>query len=196
MNIGVDIDGVLTNIQDYVFEYGSKFSYEKEKDLSNLEKNKYETAEIFNWQHDEEQIFWGDLFAEYAQNERPRFFASEVLNILKEKHNIYIITARTNDGLEINKPSIEEITKEWLKKQNIPYDGIYFPGTDKRQVIKDNNIDVMIEDSAENIELLEDITKIIVFDAIYNKEAKGYARVNSWYEILYYINKLEKELDK
>lgn len=48
MNIGVDIDGVLTNIQDYVFEYGSKFSYEKEKDLSNLEKNKYETAEIFN----------------------------------------------------------------------------------------------------------------------------------------------------
>lgn len=195
MNIGVDIDGVLTNIQDYVFEYGSKFSYEKEKDLSNLEKNKYETAEIFNWQHDEEQKFWEELFAEYAEHERPRFFASEVLNILKEKHNIYIITARTNDGLETNKPEIEKITKTWLKKQNIPYDGIYFPGTDKSQIVKDKKIDVMIEDSAENISLLEGKTNIIVFDAIYNKEAKGYARVNSWYEILYYINKLEKELN-
>lgn len=196
MNIGVDIDGVLTNIQDYVFEYGSKFSYKNGKNLKNLEKNKYETSEIFNWQNDEDRTFWDEIFTNYAQNERPRFFASEVLKKINEKHKIYIITARTDDnrdGIE-GTEKISEITKKWLIKNDIPFDNIFFPGVDKRNTVLDNKIDIMIEDSAENIKMLEPFTKIIVFDAIYNKDVEGYARVNSWYEILYHINELEKDI--
>lgn len=194
MNIGIDIDGVLTNIQDYVFEYGSKFAYENGKDLKNLEKTKYETSEIFNWQIDEDRDFWNKIFIEYAKNERPRFFASEVINKLRKKHKIYLITARSDDNKDGdgNQKQISEITKKWLEKNNIYYDGIFFPGVDKREIVKSKKIDIMIEDSAENIELLKPHTKIIVFDAIYNKDVKCYARVNSWYEILYYINQLEK----
>lgn len=196
MNIGVDIDGVLTNIQDYVFEYGAKFSYNKGKNLENLEKNKYEAAKIFNWQIEEDTDFWEEIFRDYAKNERPRFFASEVLNKLKEKHNIYLITARSDshrDSKIRTTHEIEEITKKWLDENNIPYDGVFFPGVDKRQVVIDNKIDIMIEDSSENINLLKDHVDIIVFDAIYNKDIEGYTRVNSWYEILYHIERLEQK---
>lgn len=196
MNIGIDIDGVLTNIQDYVFEYGAKYTYEHGQELENLRKNEYETSKIFNWQADEDTNFWKKIFIEYAENERPRLFASEVINKLKEKHKIYFITARSDmdrDSKERSIIEIEKITKKWLEENNIPYDRIFFPGVDKRQVIIDNKIDVMIEDSAENIELIGDLTEVIVFDAIYNKEIKNKIRVNSWYEILYYIERLENK---
>lgn len=199
MNIGIDIDGVLTNIQDYVFEYGAKYTYEQGQELEKLRKNEYETSKIFNWQGDEDIKFWEKIFIEYAKNERLRFFASEVINKLKEKHKIYFITARSDmdrDSKERSITEIEKITKKWLEENDIPYDGIFFPGVDKRQVIIDNKIDVMIEDSAENIELIGDLTEVIVFDAIYNKEIENKIRVNSWYEILYYIERLEKENQK
>ena len=33
MNIGIDIDGVLADIEPYVFEYGSKLLYDKGRSL-------------------------------------------------------------------------------------------------------------------------------------------------------------------
>ena len=42
MNIGIDIDGVIANIEPYVFEYGSKLLYDKGRSLENIDKEKYE----------------------------------------------------------------------------------------------------------------------------------------------------------
>lgn len=33
MNIGIDIDGVLTDITRYILDYGSKYFYEKYKKI-------------------------------------------------------------------------------------------------------------------------------------------------------------------
>ena len=36
MNIGIDIDGVLADIEPYVFEYGSKLLYDKGRSLEDI----------------------------------------------------------------------------------------------------------------------------------------------------------------
>ena len=166
MNIGIDIDGVIADIEPYVFEYGSKLLYDKGRSLENIDKEKYETYQIFNWDRDDEHEFWDKYMLDYYTNAPTRIFASEVIRKLKEEgHNIYIITAR----------GISE--------------------KDKKKIVREYNIDVMIEDYEKNIRQLEEDCEIIVFDCIYNKNVKEHLRVNSWYEILYLIenNKIGKK---
>ena len=173
-NLGVDIDGVLTNIQDYVFEYGSKFAYERGEDLTEMRKYAYHSAGIFNWNEKVDENFWYYILEQYSKDERPRILASEVLYKLKEDGwKIFLITARSSLKEEdIQNKKIEGILENWLKEHDIPYDVLDFAGSDKREALKKYNIDVMIEDSPKNIEQLRTICPIIVFDAMYNKECQ------------------------
>lgn len=186
MNIGIDIDGVIADIEPYIFEYGAKLLYDKGRTLDDIKRKEYETYEIFKWDRDTEHEFWDNYMLEYYKNAPARAFASEVIRKLKEQgHNIYIITAR---GIsEKNLYSyLKRITKEWLKRENIYYDEIFFE-KDKKKIIQEYNIDVMIEDYEKNIRNLEKYCEIIVFDCIYNQNVHEHNRVNSWYEILYLI---------
>ena len=186
MNIGIDIDGVIADIEPYIFEYGAKLLYDKGRTLDDIKRKEYETYEIFKWDRDTEHEFWDNYMLEYYKNAPARAFASEVIRKLKEQgHNIYIITAR---GIsEKNLYSyLKEMTKEWLKRENIYYDEIFFE-KDKKKIIQEYNIDVMIEDYEKNIRNLEKYCEIIVFDCIYNQNVHEHNRVNSWYEILYLI---------
>jgi len=93
MNIGIDIDGVLADIVPYVFEYGSKLLYDKGRSLEDIDREKYETYEIFKWNRDDEHEFWDKYMFNYYTKAPARIFASEVIKKLKEDgHNIYIIT--------------------------------------------------------------------------------------------------------
>lgn len=202
-NLGVDIDGVITNFQDYVFEYGAKFAYENGYDLKGMYKYSYYSAGIFNWNQEVDNDFWYSILEKYSREERPRILASEVIHKLKEDGwKIHLITARCSMKEEdIKNKKIERILEEWLKKHDIPYDVLDFSGSDKREALKKYDIDIMIEDSPKNIEQLRHICPIIVFDAMYNKECIGddIIRVNSWYEILYYLREISNgniNLDK
>ena len=186
MNIGIDIDGVLADIEPYVFEYGSKLLYDKGRSLEDIDREKYETYEIFKWNRDDEHEFWDKYMFNYYTKAPARIFASEVIKKLKKHgHNIYIITARGISEKELYS-YLKDITKKWLKENDIYYDEIFFE-KDKKKIINENNIDLMIEDYEKNIKKIEEDCNIIVFDCIYNKNIKNHQRVNSWYEILYLI---------
>ena len=186
MNIGIDIDGVIADIEPYIFEYGAKLLYDKGRTLDDIKRKEYETYEIFKWDRDTEHEFWDNYMLEYYKNAPARAFASEVIQKLKEQgHNIYIITARGISEKDIYS-YLKDITKEWLKENEIYYDELFFE-KDKKKIIQEYGIELMIEDYAENIKKLENECDIIVFDCIYNKEIKNHKRVNSWYEILYLI---------
>lgn len=193
-NLGVDIDGVITNVQDFVFEYGAKYAYEVGQNLTDMKKHLYDSSEIFNWDHDVDRSFWYTILEQYSKEERPRLLASEVLHKIKEDGwKIFLITARKSMKEEdIREQKIERILENWLEEHNIPYDVLIFSGSDKREAIKENEIDIMIEDSPKNIEQLRSLCSMIVFDAMYNKECvgEGIVRVNSWYEILNYLRSL------
>ncbi len=199
-HLGVDIDGVITNMQDYVFEYGSKLAYKNGYDLKNMDKIHYDTRDLFSWETHIDNEFWHEQIEYYSIHERARAHASEVLYKLKEDGwKIFLITARRSFKEEhIKERRIENILIDWLERYDIPYDVLEFSRTDKREALKKYEIDVMIEDSPDNIEQLRHLCPIIVFDAMYNKQCvgEGIHRVNSWYEILYYLQEFEKENNK
>ena len=123
MRIGIDIDGVLTDIEQWQLDYGSKFYFEKYgKEIQDNEG--YETTDIFKADSSLDDEFWNEYFKDYSINVDVRRFASEVIKKLKQEGNeIYIITARgsfLSHSTEVM--SIEEnkkIVLDWLKRNKI-----------------------------------------------------------------------------
>lgn len=194
MRIGIDVDGVLTDVQDYVFETGAKYAYEHGYNMTDWKKEEYNTKDMFRWSEEIDDDFWISILDDYSKSEKPRICAPEVVRKLKELgHSIYIITARYSMTEEDKKEGTQENNlKVWLEEHDIPYDKLIFAQRKKKAIIE-NEIDVMIEDSPYNIADVEDYTKIIVFDNIYNKGVE-HRRVNSWYEILHIIENAEELL--
>ena len=189
MKIGIDIDGVLTNIERWQLDYGSKFYYENyNKEIINPKG--YETNEIFNSDVECDDLFWNKYFKEYSINVEPRKFASEVISKLSsEGYQIYIITARgsflTHSANVMTKEENEKIVREWLSNNNIYYDKIIFSPEDKLDICINNNIDIMIEDKVDNINKISTKIPVICFNAGYNEKCEGenIFRVYTWYDI-------------
>ena len=190
MRIGIDIDGVLTDIEKWQKDYGGKFFSKYNKSIVN--KDGYEITTIFDVNHNLDNEFWDEYLYEYVTKEPSRRFASEVIEKLKENGNeIYIITARyltdrdTKEGQQMR-----EIVVKWLGEQKIYYDKIIFSPENKQEVCKKNKIDVMIEDKVENINNISNNIPVICFHAGYNKECNGenIYRVYNWYDIYNLIN--------
>ena len=190
MRIGIDIDGVLTDIEQWQLDCGGKFFSKLNKSVVN--KDGYEITEIFNISDELDSQFWNEYLYEYVTKEPSRKYASEVIKKLKDSGNeIYIITARyltdrnTEDGQRMR-----QIVIDWLKQQNIIYDEIIFAPEDKLQICLENNIDVMIEDKVANIEKISTRLPVICFHAGYNKHCKNdnIYRAYTWYDIYNLIN--------
>ena len=197
MRIGIDIDGVLTDIEKWQLDYGSKFYFEKYgKEI--LDNEGYETTDIFKVDSKFDDEFWTEYFKEYVINVDVRKFASEVIKKLKQDGNeIYIITARGSFlSRSANVMSIEEnrnIVLDWLKRNEIVYDKIIFSPEEKLSICLENMIDVMIEDKVDNINKISTRIPVICFHAGYNKNCIGdnNIRCYSWYDIYAKINKMK-----
>lgn len=194
MNLGFDVDGVMTDVESYVLEYGAKYSKENNLSIEKLNVEQYMTNDIFGWDEDKSEEFWTSILNDYAENERPRFFVSEVIHKLKEQgHKIHIITARESMTEEDKRDKrIEKVLINWLKKHDIYCDKLIFTGSSKIEAIKSNNIDLMVDDMPKNIKEISKYCETIIFDANYNKNVNipNTKRVYSWYEILDYIEKI------
>lgn len=195
MRIGVDIDGVLINDDDYILAHGTKFCVEKGldfyEDALEYETRKFAFYNDLKLMEEYRLKYWWD----YLENAIPRLYASDILKKLKnEDCEIYIITSRhftpddTEEGLKAR-----ELTKSWLHKNNIPYDDIYFV-YDKVEIIEKLRIDVMIEDSPKTIPRFVNYTHVFCYDTRYNAEMKldNMTRVYSWYDIYDKLKKFNK----
>lgn len=198
MRIGIDIDGVLTNIEQFVFDYVIKYCVENNIEY-NVGESNYDYCKTFNISKEQEMEFWSRYLEYYAINEKARPFASEVIRKLKEdRHEIYIITARwfTNRDDDIGN-KMREIVKDWLCKNSILYDRLIFSKAEKERKYKEiieNEIDIMIEDSPNNINEISNFIPVICYNTLYNRECEGknVIRAYSWYDIYSKIIKIEK----
>ena len=198
MRIGIDIDGVLTDVERWQLDYGSKFYYERyKKEIVDFEG--YDTNQIFNVDDKLDELFWREYFKEYSLNAEARKFANEVIDKLKQEGNeIYIITARgsflSHSADVMSVEENQQIVLNWLKNHHINYDKIIFSPEDKLDICKENKIDLMIEDKVDNINKISKIIPVICFHAGYNKNCKNsnIIRCYSWYDIYSKINKLAK----
>lgn len=186
MRIGIDLDGVITNIAQFVADYGTKFCYDN-KIKYNLKPDEYDEQKALGISGEWTEKFWNRYLPYYGTKYAPREFAKEVIDILKEDNEIYIITARNEDGLpEELYGFMHEMVKGWFKEKEINYDKLIFTQGSKLPYCLENKIDIMIEDSPRNIKEISTKIPVLCFDNSYNKELKGnnITRVYSWYDIL------------
>lgn len=187
MKIGIDIDGVLTDLATFHLDYGTKYAYE-----NNLGEIKnpygYKIDDVISLQEGAHKDFWNKYDNCYTKKKYTREFAPEIIQKLKDEGNeIHIITAR-NPKLDQGK----EWTTSWLSENNIYYDKLIF--TDKKlDYCKENKIDLMIEDTTKTILEISKIIPVICFDNPHNQDCKGenIIRCYSWYDIYDKIKKIE-----
>jgi len=187
MRIGIDIDGVLTDIERFMIDHGTKFCFENKIEES-ITLGEYDDAKMFNCNEEYVIEFWRRNLIDYFENYPIRDFAKEIIEKLKEEGNeIYIITARDDYGVPpeyIGK--VREITKDWLDKNKIPYDKLIFTQESKLPYCIENYVEVMVEDSPDNIKEISSKLPVICFNNYWNekiKENKNIIRAYSWYQV-------------
>lgn len=186
MKIGLDVDGVLTNLEEYQLKYGKKYFLKKNPNLV-IDETGYDICDIFHCTKEEREKFWTKYIWKYCLSESVQGALNLVARLRAEGHEIHIITGRAHTT---EKGTVGDLFRKmliWrLKKDGIEYDSINFvsesgSAEEKVEVCKKLGIDVMIDDKKENIEALDEITECVCIDAKYNQniKAKNYVRVNN-----------------
>lgn len=194
MNIGIDIDGVLTDEHNYIIDKGTKFFGDKGIKYT-LHKEIYDSEKVFEVTKEQWREFWNEHIFDYSKNILIRPFASEIIKKLKNENNkIFIITARYFTTYQNEyKEQMQNIVKQWLEKNNVLYDEIIF-SEDKVNVCKKLNINLMIEDKPENILSISSEIPVICYNHPYNENLhnKNIIRCYCWHDIYEKISKLNK----
>lgn len=201
MKIGIDIDGVLTNYNQYVIEKGREYC-QKNKVGKWFHPDTLSTIKMFGWSYYHEFKFWVTHIFDYAENNPAMEDAADSIKKLKEDGlEIHIITSRWLASSITERQILPKIlwkkrmrntVRKWLQKNEILYDHITFIKGSKSRYIKSHHIDIMIEDNPKNIKELSMITKVICYHFSYNDgvEGKNIYRCHNWKEIYNTIKKI------
>ena len=186
MRIGIDIDGVLIDIERFVTEYGTKYCIENNLTYR-VKLDKYDSSKALGISKENEEKFWNNYLKKYVQESKPRAFAKEVIDMLKKQgYEIYIITARNEWGfLGEDYGKMKEYTEKWLKDNDIYYDKMIFTEGSKVPYVIGNYIDVLIEDAPKNVKEVAKKIPVICYNNVYNEgiSGKNIIRAYSWYDV-------------
>ena len=197
MKIGIDIDGVLTNLTAFQAKEGKKFFNDE---LHFFNECAYDFQDMFSCTKEEKKSFWKKNILKYYLNAECDKDASKVTEELKEQgHIIYLFSNRTQTNQKGIKGNIyKELLKHWLEKNKILYDEIVYcdpekSPEDKFYKCQEKEIDIMIEDQKFSAYLVSSVSKVILINRLYNigLDLKNIERVNNFEEI--YKMLLEKE---
>lgn len=189
MKIGIDIDDTTVITVKSMIKYADKYDTEvlgRKGTNGNLGliQNRYYLKVLYGWTEKEKFDFFNMYYKNVLEECTLMPNADKVLQKLKEEGNeIYFITARLTN---INNCNTEEITKNTLKENNIPYDKLIINASDKLKVCEDEGIEIFIEDSYDTCkELTENGIKSILMTTKMNEqiEAGDIPRVHNWNEI-------------
>jgi uncharacterized HAD superfamily protein len=197
MKIGIDIDDTTFLTVKSMLKYADLFEEEisgvpTNRDSFGLIKNRYYLQALYGWSDETKFEFFRKYYKNVLEECTMLPNADVVIQKLKEEGNtIHFITARL---MNIEGCDTEKITKESLKKFNIPYDYLDLHVSDKLKFFKDNNIDLCIEDSFETCRQLTDNgIKAILMTTKMNEQidAGEITRVTNWNEIYEEIKKIK-----
>ena len=184
MRIGIDMDGVLINIERFELDYGSKFCIEN--DIPLKLKEKFINEEVYDFTEEQCAKFWEVYLEYYATEYRARDFASNIIHKLRKNGDEIYITGRNEKGLVGDSyGKMKDFVSKWLEENEIEYDRIIYTEGSKLPYCVGNYIDVMIEDNPINVKEISSELPVLCFNAMYNTEVEGknIQRVYSWYDI-------------
>lgn len=188
MKIGIDADGVLTDMSQYYLVYGEKYFKRKPSDLSG-----YSVRDIFGCTSKQEFRFGLKYFIKYCKKWPPREHCAEVIDRLnRDGHQLYEITARK--FVTMKNPLgwySRHLFESWLKHYKMNFEDIFYCSessspTDKLNGCRRYDVKVMIDDRPNvALFLAENGIKVLLFDAPYNKDVvhQNIVRVADWEDI-------------
>lgn len=185
MQIGIDIDDVLTKTSEILKDF--LYRYEKtgdgQKYLVEIMRGDIPTENIKKFYDN----YLGKMFTQIALKEN----AKDVIErLIKKGNDIIFITARGQSMCE----GAEEATLKFLKENDIKYKNVIFNSHEKQVDCIKNKIDVMIDDSVKNCELVNSVgIKSIVFTSEVNRQIKtDIKRVENWIELENVLDELSE----
>ena len=196
MNIGIDIDDTIANTYDVLFKYVQEYTIhdivtDREKNNRDMIAQMYRTN-FRNGDKKQDKEFFNRYYEKTVLKVKPKMNAIENIKKLKEEGNqIYLITAR----FPSEKFNIEELTKGWLKKYDIPYDKLILDSENKVITAKEHCIDIFVDDNIKNCtEMAKVGIKTYIMDTIVNKDFidENIERVYSWSELYQKIEDYKK----
>ncbi len=197
MNIGIDIDDTISDTFGVMFAYAQKYTAEelnrsdKIIELEDIKTHFYCQA-MHSWSKEEEIEFFKEYYEIILKETMPFTCCLETLEDLKRQgHKIILITAR----FEIDSFDVKELTINWLKKYNVPYDKLIINASTKVEAAIENNIDIFIDDSYKNCKEVSDSgIKSFIMDTKCNRGIKDekIERVYSWPHIKQVIDRENK----
>ncbi len=199
MIIGVDCDGVLTDMSEYIFQYGEKWFKRKPEN-----PNAFNPSKIFNCSKIQELIFGIRYFFTYCKTWPPRkYAAAAVRKLMNDGHEVYQITARKFASHEnfLGRYS-RNLYKKWLREHGFKFSGIFFCSdsrgpSDKMKGVRSVSADVMIDDRPDiALYLAKRNVKVLLFDNRYNKGVrhKNIIRVYDWKDAYRKLTALAKKI--
>jgi len=197
MNIGIDIDGVLTDIQGFNRRHAPPF-FMKKFSRKVDDEAPYDIRDVFKCPEQEYKAYWKKHLLKYAIFEPARKGARKtVFKLHKDGHKIFVISKRVftcrNDFLG---KLMRFIVRNWLWRNGIFYDDIVFCDNDvpdsKGTACLEKSIDIMVDDEPIDIEAIAPVAKVICYDTSYNQTCKGGSimRAYNWYEVYELIEEL------
>jgi len=184
MNIGIDIDDTITNTYDtflpmVAIKYGLDINRLKQEKIS------YDTLKEKLPDYDG---FMAECFDAMARIIPVKDNAKNILNKLRKMgHKIIIITARNYSDYD----NPYELTYEYLKANEIPFDKLLVNISDKGKECVLENIDLFIDDSYNNCKSVQEQgIEVLLMDAKFNTDKKDLVRVKDWEEIYTIINSM------
>lgn len=183
MNIGIGIDGVITNV-DFLSILGKKKPV-LDKESGSLKVNSTLIKKI---------LYRGIAF--YSKHSKLRSDAAKYISLLKDEGNRIIIITKRKFASEETKEgeNIRKLVELFLLDRGIPYDKIVFSKGDKLEDCINEKVVIMLEDSPKNSETISKRIPVILMDTPYNKDVSGdnIFRVASWEEAYILLSALGK----
>lgn len=185
MKIGIDIDDTLTSLSEIFYTKMQKWCIEKEGFSFNSEE--ILSAKVYSNIKNYHK-YWEEIMMDKVLSMDCKIGAKQIIDkLIEDGHEIYLITARSNDYYK----EYKEKTLVWLKNKEINYNEIYFECQNKEKILKDLGIEIMIDD---NIQVMESVNELgikgIIMNTFFNTAYDKCDRAYTWYDVYYYINKL------
>lgn len=175
INICIDIDGTITDPYFWLDKAAQYFKI----NVKHEDFKEYEFSKALGISEKAYNSFYDKYKFKYHLEDILRIGVRDVINDLFINDTIYFVTARDK--------SLNNVTCEYLKNNEINYHGLYLLGThykiDKAQELR---CDIFIEDNLTNaLQLSKAGFKVLLMDATYNRADTdlGIIRVYSWSDI-------------
>lgn len=186
MKIGIDIDDTITKTSEQVDLFAREYVEEvlqKKFELHKLEViNPYSTEKLYGWTKREDKKFWDLYYEKIVENVKPKENAIRIINKLAKDNEIVIITSR----LDRENGAIAQITNKWFEKNKVNYHKLFIGYEDKEKIVKENNIDIFIDDNYKICKkVARNNVRILMMNSRANKEIvdNKLERVFSWHQI-------------